>query len=77
MGQQAAKAPIKTFVFTLHCVGVNFETSFRQEIISAFAQAADAAIFHGKGQFAEGEHIVAILKDSGGVICGKLELIVG
>jgi hypothetical protein len=77
MGQIAATAPIKTFVFTLHCVSPNFETQFRDEIMLAFAQAADAAIYHGRGKFADGEHIIGIFKDSSGVVCAKLELTVG
>jgi len=77
MGQIAAGTPIKTFVFTLHCVGESFAHAWRAEIISAFAQAADKAIFLGKNEFADGTHVIGVLKDSNGQIVGKLEITVG
>ena len=77
MGQHAADGPIKTFTFTLHCVGEGFEHAWRAEIISAFAQAADKAIFLGRNTTVTGTHVIGVIKDSEGKIVGKLEITVG
>lgn len=77
MGQSTLDEPIKSFVLTLHCVGVNFEKAFRAEVIAAFAQGADQALVHGKNNYAVGTHTISVLKDSSGRVVGKLELIVG
>jgi hypothetical protein len=77
MGQIAAGTPVKTFTFTLHCVGEGFTHAWRSEIISAFAQAADKAIFLGKNANNVGTHIIGVIKDTNGVVVGKLEITVG
>lgn len=77
MGQIAAETPVKTFTFTLHCVGEGFTHAWRAEIISAFAQAADKAIFLGRNATTTGTHVIGVIKDSNGKIIGKLEITVG
>jgi hypothetical protein len=77
LGQSATGDPTKTFIFTLHCVGESFAHAWRAEIISAFAHAADKAIFLGKNINTDGATVIGVIKDSNGNVVGKLEIIVG